>query len=205
MAAPNSADGCLKRPAQLTDRDGDGVPDTVDACPDVAAGATDLDQDGCSDPSPHVDDSVAGSAGDTRESASGLPPASTGQDGSAVPPRVTFRLPFAVARSTTAYTVLSSLRVTGLPSGSTLTATCAALHRKRCPGATRFVKRNVSGTVSLNAWVKRKLPVGARITVSVVKAGKVLGARKTLTVNKRARPSVTSACLAPGGAKLIGC
>jgi hypothetical protein len=199
VAAPGSADGCLKRPAKLTDRDGDGVPDTVDACPDVVAGATDLDQDGCSDPSPHVDDSVAGSAGDTRESASGR------QDGSAVPTRVTFKLPFTVARSTTTYTVLSSLRVTGLPSGSTLTATCAAPHRKRCPGATRLLKRSVSGVVSLNAWVKRKLPAGTRISVSVVNAEKVVGARKTLTVKKRARPSVISACLAPGSAKLIGC
>jgi len=189
VAAPNSADGCPKRLAPLTDSDSDGVPDTVDACPDVAAGATDLDQDGCSDPAPHVDESVAGSA----------------MDGSAAPPRVTFKLPFKVARSTTTYTVLSSLRVTGLPSGSTLTATCAAPHRKRCPGAAKLVKRNVSGAVSLNAWVKRKLPAGVRITVSVVKAGKVVGARKTLTVNKRARPSVISACLAPGGVKLIGC
>jgi hypothetical protein len=59
--------------------------------------------------------------------------------------------------------------------------------------------------VSLNAWVKRKLPAGTRISVSVVNAEKVVGARKTLTVKKRARPSVISACLAPGSAKLIGC
>ncbi len=129
----------------------------------------------------------------------------TGDDGSAVLRRVTFSLPFTVARSTTTYTVLRSLKVTGLPNGWTLTATCAAPHGKRCPGATRFVKRNVSGVVRLKPWVKRKLPVGARITVSVVKAGTVAGARKTLTVNKRARPSVASACLAPGSAKPIGC
>ena len=69
----------------------------------------------------------------------------------------------------------------------------------------KLVKRNVSGVVRLTSWVNRKLPIGARITVSVVKAGNVVGARKTLTVKKRARPSVAAACLAPGSAKLIGC
>jgi hypothetical protein len=59
-------------------------------------------------------------------------------------------------------TRLLQLRVEGLPTGSTVTATC----RTGC-SRTKLTRRDVSGSLSLASLARRPLPVGTRIVVTV--------------------------------------
>ena len=62
---------------------------------------------------------------------------------------------FAAHKATATSTRLARLAVAEVPSGSTVTVTCKG---KGCPK--RFVKRNVSGTVSLAAYIRKSFRAG---------------------------------------------
>jgi hypothetical protein len=112
---------------------------------------------------------------------------------------VTTTFLFAAHRSFTRFT---SLAVKEVPRGATVTATCRG---RGCPThrvkgrrrAVTFTKRNASGSVTLKPWLRKRLPVGTRLTASVTKPGFV-GMVKTLTLRRSKPPQVVTSCLAPG-------
>ena len=59
--------------------------------------------------------------------------------------------------------------------------------------------------MSLKQWLKKKIPAGTKITATVTKAGNFIGAVKIMTVKKKARPSFTDRCIAPGTTRAVGC
>ena len=107
-------------------------------------------------------------------------------------------MPFFVKKSTNKFTTFTQLQVKGIPRGSRLKVTCKAPKKKKCPGGKSFTKRNARGIVSLKKWLRKRLPAGTKLTVTVTKPGNFIGAVKTMTIRKRARPKFTDRCLPPG-------
>jgi hypothetical protein len=70
--------------------------------------------------------------------------------------------------------------------------------RKRCPRA--FRKSNASGTVTLRGFTRRRLPVGAVITITVSQPN-TIGAAKVLTIRRGKAPKVASRCLPAGSSR----
>jgi hypothetical protein len=123
-----------------------------------------------------------------------------------VPPtKIVVTMPFFVKKSTNKFTTFTQLDVKGIPRNSTLKVACKAPKKKKCPGGRTFTKRSARGTVSLKKWLKKKLPAGTKMTVTVTKPGNFTGAVKIMTVKKRARPSFADRCLKPGAKKPTRC
>jgi hypothetical protein len=118
-----------------------------------------------------------------------------------VPPgrvNVTLSFLFPSAAASTKFTLL---QVKGVPSGSTVVATCKG---KGCPtkkvkGKKQnvvFTKKNASGTVNLTPFRNKALRAGAVVTVTVTKPGS-FGMVKKLTVKKNKNPVLSTTCLQP--------
>ena len=111
---------------------------------------------------------------------------------------VTLSFLFPSAAASTKFTVL---QVKGVPSGSTVVATCKG---KGCPtkkvkGKKQnvvFTKKNASGTVNLTPFRNKALRAGAVLTVTVTKPGS-FGMVKKLTVKKNKKPVLSTTCLQP--------
>ena len=140
-------------------------------------------------------------AGGGVPSGGGTPPAIVGQRD---PERILVIFGFAFSKSTAKFTRFTTLQVKAVPIGATLTAVCTAPKGKKCP-AKSFTKKNAFGTVNLGKWVKKKLPAGSTLTVTVTKPGAFIGAVKTLKVNKKKAPAIGTRCLPPGAKKSVGC
>jgi DNA-binding beta-propeller fold protein YncE len=96
-------------------------------------------------------------------------------------------------------TVLTKLRVRGVPRGAKVRAACSYKGR-RCVGRARktFTKRHARGSVNLGRrFVGVRLKVGSRITVLVMRPG-TIGAAKLVTIRSRHAPKVTTRCLRVG-------
>ena len=166
---------CNGSPLLNMDRDGDGAQrpaDCDDSNPNARPGAFDI-------PGNAVDeDCVNGPAAKVLE----VLPGSVSYDYRASRRGTTFR----------------RFVVKGLPTGTTVTATCKG---KGCPP--RFSKRNVSGTVSIKPLLSRRIPVGRKITVTATKAG-MIGSVKIITIGRK-RPATQSLCLQPGAKQPSAC
>jgi hypothetical protein len=100
-------------------------------------------------------------------------------------------------------TVLTKLRVHGVPRGAMVRAACSYTGR-RCAGKARnaVTKRHARGTVKLGRrFAGVRLKVGARVTVRATKPG-MIGAAKIVTIRSRRAPRVTTRCLPPGSSRL---
>ena len=138
------------------------------------------------------------------------PPPSGGGGGGgtgpqADPTRILIAMPFAFSKSTNRWTRFTLLQIKAIPIASTLKVTCKAPKGKKCPGGNSYTKRNAFGTVSLKKWLKKKLPAGTKMTVTVTKAGNYIGAVKIMTIRKKNRPRFTDRCLLPGATRAVGC
>ena len=198
-----NGDGCPDRAAALADGDGDGVPnDGRDACPSQASTGADADQDGCTD------------AASTPTNTTTTPTTTDGTTTTPATPGTVDETPTGDAldrisslrlgtrfRATRRWTTFSRLRARGVPAGSTVRATCKPKRRsqrKMCPRA--FSKRNASGVVAITGFTKRRLPVGAVITITVTKPG-AIGAAKVLLIRSGRAPAVSSLCVPVGSTK----
>jgi hypothetical protein len=121
------------------------------------------------------------------------------------PTRIVITMPFFVKKSTNKFTTFTQLQVKGIPRGSLLKVACKAPKKKKCPGGKSFTKRNARGIVSLKKWLKKRLPAGTKMTVTVTKPGNFIGAVKTMTIRKRARPKFSDRCLPPGAKRPRRC
>jgi hypothetical protein len=111
---------------------------------------------------------------------------------------VTLSFLFPSAAASTKFTLL---QVKGVPSGSTVTATCKGrgCPTKKVKGKKRNVvltKKNASGTVNITPFRNKALRAGAVITVTVTKPGS-FGMVKKLAVRKNKKPVLTTTCLQP--------
>lgn len=102
-------------------------------------------------------------------------------------------------------TRFSALKLTGVPSGSKVVATCRYKGRT-CAGKAgkTFTKRRASGTVSLKRFRKVTLKPGSVITIKVTKPGAV-GAVEIIRIRKNQPPRVTTRCLQPGSSTVVSC
>ena len=101
-----------------------------------------------------------------------------------------------VSRSYTATrraTRLRTLRISGVPSGSKVVATCRYKGRK-CAGKARrtFRKRDAAGTVALATFTRVTLKAGSVIRVRVSKPGSTT-ATKLIRIRRNAAPLITTA------------
>jgi hypothetical protein len=177
---------CSGADAENPDRDADGSPRPADCNDSNAAirpGVADI-------PSNGVDEDCSG--------ADAVPPPVVVAQ---TPPgrvNVTLSFLFPSAASSTRFTVL---QVKGVPSGSTVVATCKG---KGCPtkkvkGKKQnvvFTKKNASGTINLTPFRNKALRAGAVLTVTVTKPGS-FGMVKKLTVKKNKKPVLSTTCLQP--------
>jgi hypothetical protein len=121
-----------------------------------------------------------------------------------IPPgrvNVTLAFLYPSAARTTRFTLL---QVKGVPSGSTVVATCkgGGCPTKKVKGkkhAVVFTKSKASGTVNLTPFRAKALKPGAVLTVTVTKPGS-FGMVKTLTVKKNRKPVLGTTCLQPSSA-----
>ncbi|MGH2948157.1 MAG: hypothetical protein ACRDPC_18205 [Solirubrobacteraceae bacterium] len=102
-------------------------------------------------------------------------------------------------------TRFSALKLTDVPSGSRVLASCRYKGRK-CAGKARktFTKRDALGTVSLKSFRNVNLKPGSVITIKVTKPGAV-GAIEIIRIRKSKSPRFTTRCLQPGGSSVVGC
>jgi hypothetical protein len=177
-------ENCDGADAVNLDRDADGFQrpaDCDDANPSIKPGVTDIVDN-------NIDENCDGS------------------DAKSTPPtRIVVSMPFFVKKSTNKFTTFTLLQVKGILQGSLLKVACKAPKKKKCPAGNTFTKRNAGGTVSLAKWLKKKLPAGTTLTVTVTKTGNFIGAVKIMTVKKKARPSFVDRCIKPGATKAGTC
>lgn len=107
-------------------------------------------------------------------------------------------------RATSGGTRLKKLRLTKIAGGATVSATCRTKRGRKCRGTKDYKRSNAPGTLRLSTFEGKALPVGARLTLRVVKPG-MIGSVKVLTVRKDKRPSVKTLCLPPGANKPGAC
>jgi hypothetical protein len=180
-----SSNGCPARAAKLPDGDGDGVPnDGRDKCPDVRA-TDDPDSDGCN-PVVVVPPVVQ--------------PAPPSGGGVTVLPSTTSINSLAFAK----FTKLTNLSVKNLVAGTTVTVTCKTKSKKQQKKGCPYKRKRFTtsgGRASLNLrkpFAKRKVPVGTKITITIVAPGSI-GKQITYTTRKRKLPKSRVLCLPPGG------
>lgn len=104
-----------------------------------------------------------------------------------------------------AYTRFGILRLSRVPSGSNIIATCK-YRRKPCSGKARkaFIKRNASGAIALTNFTQIKLNVGSVITIKVIKPGSI-GAVKIITIRRSSAPLSATKCIRPGSSRVVRC
>jgi len=85
-------------------------------------------------------------------------------------------------------TRFSTLSVKGVPKGATVKVTCTG----GCPRKRQTIKK--SGTVALTGYRKRSIRAGAKLTISVTKAGSI-GMAKVVTIRADRRPRITTKTL----------
>jgi Putative metal-binding motif len=114
--------------------------------------------------------------------------------------RIIVTLPFTFSSSNRT-THFTSLKISGVPSGATVTVTCLS---HTCPSALlhkghrkALVLKNQHGTVDLKRLIAKPLKLGTVLQVIVSKQGRI-GAVKLLTVQKRKPPKIVTTCLKPG-------
>jgi hypothetical protein len=110
-----------------------------------------------------------------------------------------------------AYTYLAGRRSTTLrdfaietESGASVAATCRTRRGARCKGVRDFKRAGAATAVRLKGFERKRLPVGARLSIRVTKTGMV-GAVKTLTIRKRRSPSLKTLCIPVGAASPSAC
>jgi len=133
-----------------------------------------------------------------RDRAANIGPADS-RDWSVLVRRVGAGVLYRYTRAGRRTTRLLSLRVTSIPSGSALKATCP-----RCPkGARRTIRRKVGGSIRLKRFARR-IKAGARITIVVTHPG-MIGTVATLQIRRRKPPKFATRCLAPGASQPSAC
>jgi len=120
------------------------------------------------------------------------------------PERILVIIGFAFSKSPGKFTKFTTLQLKAVPIGATVSAVCSAPKGKKCP-AKSFTKKNAFGTVILSKWVKKRMPAGSKLTVTVTKPGAFIGVVKSLTVNKKKAPTIGTRCLPPGATRSVGC
>ena len=114
-----------------------------------------------------------------------MPVATTG-------PRLNAALTFGSTRATRTTTKLTSLVLGKIPAGSTVVVACRGTGCDPRLLGTGVAKRNVTGTLNLKAYIKRRLGVGAIIKVTITRAGNT-SVTKTLTIRSKKAPLMKTA------------
>lgn len=152
----------------------------------------------------HAPSPSAGSGGAPGAGGPGAAPATPAGGGGATTPAVAVGVVRGF-KAFRAYTRFSVLRLSRVPSGSNVIATCK-YRRKPCPGNARkaFIKRNASGVIALTNFTRVKLKVGSVMTIKVTKPG-AIGAVKIITIRRSSAPLTTTRCIRPGSSRVVRC
>lgn len=104
------------------------------------------------------------------------------------------------------YTRLTSLKLIKLEGGERARVTCVS-KKKGCSFSSKSYAALKKPTHKLSSLfgVKRKLKAGARITVTITKAGRIGTSTVITTRAKKRKPTVVRRCLPPGATKPTAC
>jgi hypothetical protein len=100
-------------------------------------------------------------------------------------------------------TTLRNLALEAEP-GARLRARCRTARGQRCTGTRDLARATAARELRLRGFEAKPLPVGAKLTIQVTKAG-MIGAVKTLTIRRRKAPTVRTLCLPPGATRPAAC
>jgi hypothetical protein len=88
------------------------------------------------------------------------------------------------------YTRFATLSVKKVPAGATVTVTCTG----GCPRKSQTLTSAKGGTVTLKAWLRKRLRTGATLTIAVTRPS-MAGMTKTLTMRAQRRPRIVTKTL----------
>ena len=88
------------------------------------------------------------------------------------------------------YTRFATLSVKKVPAGATVTVTC----KGGCPRKSQTLTSAKGGTVTLKAWLRKRLTTGTTLTITVTKPG-MAGMAKALTMRAERRPRIATKAL----------